>query len=345
MRYYTGQTTGVYPAFPLYNGDGGLATAALLSSYPYAVTSDGANGFYMAEGPVIRRTFSNGTIVRVAGNGSFGFFGDGGPALDAGFLQPRQINRDTGAATAGRGNGFFVVSVISLHDTYFPPRHPCFSYTFAGGHWLIRRATCVVAADCNCHPYVVTVAIVLAVSVEVPAPNSEPNTDTQAKHELLSTRAIARWLHHFNSSGCVLLGCRFAPLISSDPHSLWFPAGIPRVAPNASSSLFNGMPATATPICVCNGLAADGQGGFFVSDWNNLGSSFQTVRHVFANGTSRIVAGLSNTIGVPLPTTINGITTGDGGPATCVHFFVSGSALVTHHPSFLTLGACVRSFR
>ena len=69
-------------------GDGGLATMATLD-YPEGVAVAPTGGFYIAEvgsdetDPRIRKVSSNGIITTVAGNGTNGYAGDGGPAINA----------------------------------------------------------------------------------------------------------------------------------------------------------------------------------------------------------------------------------------------------------------------
>jgi cysteine-rich repeat protein len=82
-----------------YDGDGGPATAAELS-YPEGLALDGAGNLYIADtGNVrVRRVNAAGTISTVAGDGSSGFGGDGGPAIEAQFAAPR------GLVVDGAGN-------------------------------------------------------------------------------------------------------------------------------------------------------------------------------------------------------------------------------------------------
>ena len=67
-----------------YSGDGGPATSARIW-FPRDVGLDAAGNLYIADGTnyVIRKISPGGTITTVAGNGSFGFSGDGGPATGA----------------------------------------------------------------------------------------------------------------------------------------------------------------------------------------------------------------------------------------------------------------------
>ncbi len=68
-------------------GDKGQATNALLS-YPTSVAFDKSGNMYIGEAgtPVVRKVSTGGTITTVAGSGSEGFSGDGGPATKANFF-------------------------------------------------------------------------------------------------------------------------------------------------------------------------------------------------------------------------------------------------------------------
>ncbi|MFE2758151.1 RICIN domain-containing protein [Actinosynnema sp. NPDC059335] len=80
------------------DGDGGPATSARLS-YPVDVAVDGAGSLYVIDLDSHRvRKVSNGVITTVAGTGTAGFDGDGGPATAARLFGPRSI------AVDGAGN-------------------------------------------------------------------------------------------------------------------------------------------------------------------------------------------------------------------------------------------------
>ena len=67
-----------------YNGDGGLATNAKLGS-PISVICDSYGNLFIAnEGSNrIRKVDTTGVITTIAGNGNYGYSGDGGPAWRA----------------------------------------------------------------------------------------------------------------------------------------------------------------------------------------------------------------------------------------------------------------------
>ena len=87
-------------------GDLGPATAAQLM-VPVGVTTDTAGNFYVAEswGNRIRKVTADGMIDTIAGNGSYGYSGDGGPATAA------ELQFPSGVAVDGTGN-------VYIADTY-----------------------------------------------------------------------------------------------------------------------------------------------------------------------------------------------------------------------------------
>src|SRR5262245_5394553 len=80
-----------------YAGDGGLATQALLNE-PFMCAFDTSGNLYVAEAinHCIRRIDKNtGVITTVAGCGTPGYTGDGGPATQATMHQPYSLQNDT----------------------------------------------------------------------------------------------------------------------------------------------------------------------------------------------------------------------------------------------------------
>ncbi len=68
-----------------FEGDGQAATAAALGNNPWSVAVDRQGNLYIADtgNNRIRKIDAHGTIQTVAGNGTAGFSGDGGPATEA----------------------------------------------------------------------------------------------------------------------------------------------------------------------------------------------------------------------------------------------------------------------
>ncbi len=88
-----------------YSGDGGPATSAQLF-YVNGLAVDGAGNVFISDGSRIRRISPSGIITTVAGTGTAGYSGDGGPATEA------QLNllSNGGLAVDGAGNLFFAAS-------------------------------------------------------------------------------------------------------------------------------------------------------------------------------------------------------------------------------------------
>ncbi|OFV96445.1 MAG: hypothetical protein A3H28_01925 [Acidobacteria bacterium RIFCSPLOWO2_02_FULL_61_28] len=78
-----------------FSGDGGPATSASLSN-PTGVALDNAGNLYVADvgNHRIRKVAPDGIISTVAGNGTLGFSGDGGPATNASLANPTSVALD-----------------------------------------------------------------------------------------------------------------------------------------------------------------------------------------------------------------------------------------------------------
>jgi hypothetical protein len=82
-----------------FSGDGGPATAARLSA-PRTMAADAAGNIYIVDtqNHRVRRVGTSGVIATIAGTGTSGYSGDGGPATSA------QLNNPHGIAVDGAGN-------------------------------------------------------------------------------------------------------------------------------------------------------------------------------------------------------------------------------------------------
>jgi len=78
-----------------FSGDNGPAANAQLN-LPAAVAVDSAGNLYIADTDNVRvRKVANGAITTVAGNGKYGFSGDGGPATSADLSYPESVAVDS----------------------------------------------------------------------------------------------------------------------------------------------------------------------------------------------------------------------------------------------------------
>src|SRR5439155_1238793 len=78
-----------------FSGDGGTATSAQLAQ-PSGIAVDTAGNLYVADtrNQRVRKVTAGGVISTVAGNGTFGFSGDGGPATSAQLSTPDDVAVD-----------------------------------------------------------------------------------------------------------------------------------------------------------------------------------------------------------------------------------------------------------
>jgi sugar lactone lactonase YvrE len=92
---------------PGYSGDGGPATSALLNG-PVGVALDASGNLFIADyvSQRVRKVTPGGVITTIAGNGSQGYNGDGGPATSA------QLNEPWGLAVDASGD-VFIADVIN----------------------------------------------------------------------------------------------------------------------------------------------------------------------------------------------------------------------------------------
>jgi len=93
-----------------YSGDGGYATSASLH-FPSSVAVSDTGEVYISDSgnSVIRKVITNGTIITVAGNGSFGYVGDGDIATNAELYYPTGLT-----VQPSTGNIYFIDSLNNV---------------------------------------------------------------------------------------------------------------------------------------------------------------------------------------------------------------------------------------
>lgn len=103
-----------------YSGDGGPATSAKIS-FPGSVVIDKAGNLYFADDRIIRKVDPSGIITTFAGNGIYGYTGDGGPAINAAIVATQgRISIDANDNIYFCDERYFVIRKISncLSSTY-----------------------------------------------------------------------------------------------------------------------------------------------------------------------------------------------------------------------------------
>ncbi|MBI4404879.1 MAG: SMP-30/gluconolactonase/LRE family protein [Deltaproteobacteria bacterium] len=93
---YAGGTIVTMAGMGFSGGDGGQSTGAALN-FPSAVVMDSSGNLYIADtnNNKVRKVSASGLITTVAGNGSSGYSGDGGPAASAKLYYPSAVAIDS----------------------------------------------------------------------------------------------------------------------------------------------------------------------------------------------------------------------------------------------------------
>jgi hypothetical protein len=251
-----------------FSGDGGPARAAQLSGpAAVAVTADG--GFLIAEylNSRVRRVSPAGTITTVAGNGTEGFGGDGGPATDA------ELQRPMGVAATADG-GFLIADTFNNRVRRVSPAGDITTVAGGGNAGLGDNGP---ATDAE---------LGAPVGVAVTADGGFLIADTDNER-----------VRRVSPAGTI------TTVAGTDPGGF---SG-------------DGGPATAALLFSPTGVAVTADGGFLIADMDN-----DRVRRVSPAGTITTVAG-NGTEG----------SSGDGGPAIAAQMGIPVAVAATADGGFL----------
>ena len=293
-----------------YSGDGGQATAASLS-WPYKAVCDGNGNMYIldSQNNRIRKVNTNGIISTFAGNGTRGYSGDGGQATAAKLFTDclaidgsgniytadsnriRKINAGTGIISTIAGNG---------NSTYSGDGGPATAAQLSCGGLCFDATGNLYFADGtnNRIRKINTAGIISTVAGNGTAGTSgdggaataaELNNVADVAIDVLENLYIAGWY------GNTIRKVNTAGIINT-------------VAGNGTNGYSgDGGPATAAELFATTGVAVDGYGNLFISDFGN-----GCIRMVNSSGIITTITG--NTCG--FSTSPPCCYFGDGGPAT-----------------------------
>lgn len=294
----------------VFTGDGGPATAAALQS-PTGLAVDTAGNLYIADfGNLrIRRVAPNGVIHTYAGNGTIGFSGDGGPAVNAQLFVI--ISTHEGLAVDPAGNLYIAdagnarirkVSPAGIISTYAGMGPALFGgdggpanmagLSLPGGVALDGAVNLFISDQSNGRIRKVTPAGVISTVAGTGAPAYSGDGGPATSAGIAFPVSVAA-----DPAGNVY----FADLSSHRIRKVDLAGVVTTVVGNGTPGFGgDGGAATAAQILSPKGIAVDGAGNLYFADTGN-----DRVRRVDANGVITTVAGT----GLP------GFS-GDGGPAT-----------------------------
>jgi sugar lactone lactonase YvrE len=303
-----------------YSGDGGPATAAEINT-PYGVAGDATGNLYIADanGHRIREVNTNGIITTIAGTGTYGFSGDGGPATAA------KINTPEGIAVDVAGNVYIadswnarirkintsgIISTIAgngIVDTSGDGGQATAAHLVFPEGLTIDATGNLYFADGYRVRKINTANIITRVA-----------GDTNSGHTGDGGPAIKAGLWSPNTVAVDASGNIFIAEEGSDDVRIVNTSGIINTFAGNTFTGFSGDggPATAAKFDYPFGLAIDGTGNVFISDWSN-----NLLRYVNTSNIVNVYAGIPYSWGF----------SGDGGPATAAkisgpnRLFIDGS--------------------
>ena len=299
------------------SGDGAAATAALLNR-PTGVALDGAGNLYIADwgNNRIRKVDSSGNISTVAGTGTWGFSGDGGPATEAQLREPLDVALD------GAGNLYIadtinqrirkvdssgVITTVAGSGTYGYVIHG-----FSGEGVAATEAQLYnpsgVALDGAGNLYIADTHNLRIRKVDTAGVITTVAGDGTQNYGGDGGPAVAAQL--WNPSAVALDGSGnlyIADSVNNRIRKVDTAGVITTVAGSSTTGGFggDGGPATAAQLRGTFGVALDGSGNLYIADWDN-----NRIRKVDTAGMISTVAG-DGTRGFG----------GDGGAATAAQLY------------------------
>jgi uncharacterized protein (TIGR03437 family) len=265
-----------------YSGDGGTARNAVLYN-PSAVAIDATGSILIADtanNRIRKVNSSDGTISTIAGNGSAGFSGDGGPATSA------SLNNPSGIAVDSIGNVFLADTVNHRIRKIDRATGTISTVAGAGGYSYSGDGGPATSAKLN-HPQ--AVAVDAAGNLFIADRFNSRIRKVTAATGVISTVAGA---DNLSAPSAVALDTSGNLFIADTHHHQILrvdaaTGAVTKVAGNKSIGYSgDGGPATSATLSYPYGVAVDASGNVFIAD--NLGSSSPSAAFPIQVGAGRI---------------------------------------------------------
>jgi sugar lactone lactonase YvrE len=307
---------------PGYSGDGGAATNAELD-YPTGIALDAAGNLFIADtqNSVIRRVNrQTGAITTIAGNGTNGYSGDGGPATAAALFFPPRLAIDGSNNLYICDNGNAVVRLVNAATGTIT------TYAGNGNQTSSGDGGPATSAGLTCGD----VAVDAAANLYIADAGNNLVRIVTASTGVITTAAGNGYFSYCGDGGPAINACLLNPVytaVDSGGNVYFSDSGnfvvrkidastgiVTTVAGNGTYGYSgDGGPAIAAQLGGPSGLAVDASGNLYIADDGN-----EVIRFVnSATGIITTVAG-NGTYGY----------SGDGGPATSAQFSVPDGVAV-----------------
>lgn len=307
--------TGAVEPFRPYSGDGQPAVQAP-SMRPYNLATDAAGNVYIVDSfnDRIRKVDTSGIITTFAGNGRFGFSGDGGPAIDA------KLNIFSGGLTLDRQGNLYIAD--DGNNRVRKVDRAGIITTVAGNgkasNCLEEDCTGLIGDGGRATRAVVTIPLGLAFDGAGSLYIAAPGDDRIRKVDpagIITTYAGNGTIGYTGDGGpATQAALAFPPAVAVDSAgNLYFSDNfntrirkvdavsqiITTIAGSDNQALGDGGPATAAQIKNCFGIAVDSADNLYLTDLY-----YNRIRKVNRAGIINTIAGTGRSFA------------GDGGPAT-----------------------------
>lgn len=275
---------------PGFSGDGGAATAATLSG-PSDVAVDAAGNLYIADtgNYRVRKVTTSGTIVTVAGNGSFASAGDRGPATAAALCV-------SGVAVDSYGNLFIgdgcnervrMVNTDGIISTFAGTGTQGFKGDGGPAEFARLSGPTRLAVDRAGDLFIVD-----SLNNRVREVNSEGIIQTVAP--------VAAWAIALDAAGNLIIVGDYSVLLVDSTGAIFTIAG-------GGTGTGDGNPATFVSLQAPHGVAVDAAGTIYVADASD--NRVRTVSPPGAGAAAPLLASISTssgTQGATVQATLNG---------------------------------------